>query len=169
MKKILAALLLACTFCASAFAEGSPLYGGVMLGSSSIGSYSSTAIGGFLGYKLQDIRLGSTGTLAVEGQYTSLGSIPYSNNFSSFGVDAVAMIPLQGVPNLSVFGKLGLNNITGNFHCNGLCSYSDSSGLVVDAGIGAQYKFTRDVSGRVGYQYYDSNFSALYVAAVFNF
>jgi hypothetical protein len=171
MKKILmlAAALLAFSMAASAFADESPFYAGVSLGSSSIESSSSTAVGALVGYKLQGVKLGGTGSLAIEAQYTSLGSITHSDHFSSFGLDAVGLFPISSAPNLSVFGKLGVNDIAGDFHCDATCSYSKNSGLQLDFGFGAQYKFTRDFGVRVGYQYYDSNFDAVYAAAVFNF
>lgn len=169
MKKILVAVLLAFSIAAPAFAQESPFYAGISLGSSEVGSSSSTAVGAFLGYKLQGVKLGNTGSLAIEGQYTSLGSMTYSDHFSSLGVDGVAMLPINSVPNLSVFGKLGVNDIAGDFHCNAFCSYSKSSGLQLDAGFGAQYMFTREIGMRVGYQYYDSNVDAIYAAAVFHF
>jgi len=108
-------------------------------------------------------------TLALEGQYTSLGSDGYGDNFSSIGVDAVALFPIKSVQNLSVFGKLGINSISGNFSCGRFCSYTSSSSLVFDLGFGAQYKLSREFSVRAGYQYYDSNFDAVYVAGVYNF
>jgi hypothetical protein len=154
---------------APAFAAESPFYAGISLGSSDIESSSSTAVGAFLGYKLQGITLGNSGSLAIEGQYTSLGSVAYSDHFSSLGVDAVAMLPISSVPNLSAFGKVGVNDISGDFHCGAVCSYSKHSGLQLDLGFGAQYKFTPEFGVRIGYQYYDSNVDAVYAAAVFHF
>jgi hypothetical protein len=169
MKKLFAAVLLAFSFAVSVSAQESPFYAGVSLGSSDIGSSTSTAVGAFVGYKLQDAKLAGTGSLAIEAQYTSLGSFTYSDHFSSFGVDGVALFPIGSVPNLSAFGKVGVNDITGDFRCGTFCSYSKSSGLQLDFGFGAQYKFTRDFGLRVGYQYYDSNISTIYAAAVFHF
>jgi hypothetical protein len=169
MKKVLLAALLALSVAAPAFADESPFYAGVSLGSSSIGSSDSTAVGALVGYTLQGIKLGGTGSLAVEAQYTSLGSMTYSDHFSSFGVDAVAMLPISPVPHLSAFGKLGVNDIRGDFHCGTFCSYSKNTGLNLDFGFGAEYKFTREFGLRVGYQYYDSNVDAVYAAAVFHF
>ncbi len=169
MKKILAAALLALTTATSAFAAESPFYAGVSLGPSDLGSSNSTAVGAFVGYTLQGIKLANTGSLAIEGQYTSLGSFTYSDHFSSFGVDAVALFPISSVPKLSVFGKLGVNAITGDYHCGTFCSYSKRSGPQLDFGFGAQYKFTPEFGMRVGYQYYDSNISTIYAAAVFHF
>ncbi|MGZ5802408.1 MAG: outer membrane beta-barrel protein, partial [Burkholderiaceae bacterium] len=91
MKKLLAAISLMLSMAAPAFADESPFYAGVSLGPSDIGSSSSTAVGAFVGYKLQNVKLGSTGSLAIEGQYTSLGSFTYSDHFSSLGVDGVAL------------------------------------------------------------------------------
>lgn len=169
MKKILAAVALALTMTASAFAAESPFYASISLGSSDIESSSSTSVGALVGYTLQGVKLGGTGSLAIEAQYTSLGSITYSDHFSSLGVDAVGLFPISTVPNLSVFGKAGVNDIAGDFHCGTFCSYSKNSGLQLDFGFGAQYKFTRDFGMRVGYQYFDSNFDTVYAAAVFNF
>lgn len=170
MKKLFAAALLSTTAAASTYAaDESPFYVGAALGSSSIASNSSTSLGIYAGYTLQHVKLGGTGSLAIEAQYTSLGSITYSDHFSSFGVDAVASLPISSMPNLSVFGKLGVNNISGDFRCGTFCSYSKSSGLQLDAGFGGQYKINRDVALRVGYQYFDSDFSTIYVAAQFHF
>jgi len=168
MKKIVAAMLLALSVAGPAVAE-SPFYAGAMLGPSSIGSSSSTAIGVFGGYKIPDIKLGGTGSLGIEAQFTSLGSMDYSDDFTTFGLDAIALFPLSGAPNLSLFGKIGINNISGDFRCGPYCSYSSSSGLNLGLGFGGQYKFTREFSLRFGYQYYDTNFDALYAAAVFHF
>ena len=170
LQKLFAAAVLTLSCITTAFAAGeSPFYVGAALGSSSVGPSDSTSVGAFIGYKLQGVTLGGAGSLAVEAQYTSLGSISYSDNFDSFGVDAVASFPIHSLPNFSVFGKLGVNNISGNFRCGPYCSYSNSSGLVLDFGFGGQYKFTRDFSVRAGYQYFDSNFSTIYAAAVFQF
>jgi hypothetical protein len=169
MKKVLATLLLAISVATPVFAAESPFYAGVSLGPSDLGSSSSTAVGAFVGYTLQGIKLANTGSLAIEGQYTSLGSFTYSDHFSSFGVDAVAMFPISPVPNLSAFGKLGVNAITGDYHCGTFCSYSKRSGPQLDFGFGAQYKFTPEFGVRLGYQYYASNISTIYAAAVFHF
>ncbi|MGZ3241793.1 MAG: outer membrane beta-barrel protein [Burkholderiaceae bacterium] len=169
MKKLLAAISLMLSMAAPAFADESPFYAGVSLGPSDIGSSSSTAVGAFVGYKLQNVKLGSTGSLAIEGQYTSLGSFTYSDHFSSLGVDGVALFPIDPVPKLSAFGKLGLNTIIGDYHCGTFCSYSKRSGPQLDFGFGAQYKFTPEFSLRAGYQYYDSNIDTIYAAAIFHF
>jgi len=169
MKLLFAATLLTLSITAPAFAEESPFYAGALLGPSDIESSSSTAVGAFVGYKLQNVKLGNTGSLAIEGQYTSLGSITYSDHFSSFGVDAVAMFPIDTIPKLSAFGKLGVNDITGDFHCGTFCSYSRNTGLNLDFGFGAEYRFAPEFGLRAGYQYYDSNFDTIYAAAVFHF
>jgi opacity protein-like surface antigen len=169
MKKLLAATLLASTLAAPAFADESPWYLGGSIGSSDIGSSSSTAVGVLLGYKLQGVNLGGTGSLAIEGQLTGLGSTSYSDRFTSLGVDAVASFPIRPVPNLSLYGKAGLNNISGDFHCGTFCSYSKSSGLQFDYGLGGEYRFTREFGLRVGYQSYDSDIDSVYATAVFHF
>jgi opacity protein-like surface antigen len=168
MKRSLFTIFLLFVIAAPAFAGTGPVYGGLSLGPSSIASSSSTAIGLTLGYRLENVKLGRNGNLAVEGQYTSLGSA-YGGNFSSIGVDAVALFPIQGSKDISLFGKLGLNTIHGDFACGPLCSYSTSSGLVLDVGFGAQFKLRPKIDLRVGYQYYDTNFDAIYAAALFNF
>lgn len=169
MKAVYVAVLLIFTSVAPALAATGPVYGGVSVGPSSIASSSSTAVGIFAGYKFENVRMSSLGTLAMEGQYTSLGSDAYGDNFSSIGVDAVAFFPIRTVENLSLFGKLGLNSISGSFSCGSLCSYSSSSGLVVDIGFGGQYKLSPEFGIRAGYQYYDTNFDAFYVAGTYNF
>jgi hypothetical protein len=168
MKRILFTIFLIFDIAAPAFAGNSPVYGGLSLGPSSIASSSSTAIGLIIGYRLENVKLGGNVNLAAEGQFTSLGSA-YGGNFSSFGVDAVALFPIQGDKNISLFGKLGLNTINGDFACGTLCSYSSSSGLVLDAGFGAEFRFRPDINLRLGYQYYDTNFDSIYAAALFNF
>jgi opacity protein-like surface antigen len=169
MRKLLLAVLLTLGTAAPALAGESPVYAGLLIGPSSIASSSSDAIGIFAGYKLENVRMGQGGTLAVEAQVTSLGSDAWGDNFSSIGADAVALFPIQTAPNLSIFGKLGLNSISGSFSCGNRCSYSSSSGLVFDAGLGIQYKLTHEFSIRAGYQYYDTNFDAVYAAAIYNF
>lgn len=169
MKRIYATVLLAFAFASPVFAADTPFYGGLSFGPSSIASSSSTAIGVFAGYKLNNVNIAGIGTLALEGQYTSLASNLYGDNFSSVGVDAVALFPIKTAQNLSVFGKLGLNSISGNFSCGNLCSYTSSSGLVFDLGFGGQYKLSPEFSIRAGYQHYDNNLSAIYAAGIYNF
>ncbi|MGB8409154.1 MAG: outer membrane beta-barrel protein [Gallionella sp.] len=169
MKRIYATVLLAFAFASPVFAADTPFYGGLSIGPSSIASSSSTAIGIFAGYRLNNVKMGGMGTLALEAQYTSLGSDLYGDNFASVGVDAVAFFPIKTAQNLSIFGTLGLNSISGNFSCGNLCSYTSSSGLVLDAGFGGQYRLSSEFSVRAGYEYYDNNFSALYAAGIYNF
>jgi opacity protein-like surface antigen len=169
MKKIFVAIFLTFVVVEPVFSDQTPFYAGVSIGPSSIASSSSTAVGIFAGYKLENVKMGGSGTLAIEGQYTSLGSDAYSDSFSSIGVDAVALFPIRTVRNLSVFGKLGLNSISGNFLCGNFCSYTSSSGLVFDIGFGAQYKLSPEFSVRAGYHYYDTNFDSFYAAGIYNF
>lgn len=169
MRNIYLSIALALAVASPALAADSPVYGGVLIGPSSIASFSTTAVGVFAGYKLNNVKIPGMESLALEGQYTSLGSDGYGDNFSSVGVDAVALFPIRPVQNLSVFGKVGLNSISGNFSCGRFCSYTSSSGLVFDLGFGAQYRLPHEFSVRAGYQYYDNNFDAFYVAGIYNF
>lgn len=190
MKKIFAAVLLSFAIASPAIAGDTPFYAGVSLGSTSLPSTSTTALGIFVGYKFDKSDtpfMGDVGTLAVEGQYTTLGSdnvnagfpgnsFTATDNYYTLGVDVVAMFPIKPVKNLSVFGKLGFNNVNANSSCIGTgvyagttCSYSASSGINLGIGAGAQYEINRDFAVRAGYQSYSSSISTVYAAGIYNF
>lgn len=182
MKNKFFAIALLSILSAPTFAVDNPYYVGVSAGSanySGIASTSGTAVGGFFGYKLND-------RFAVEAQYTSLGSptlISYSDGLgtmtgsasvSSIGVDAVYSWPLA--KDFSVFGKLGYANNTISASCSGTGAYTGySCGSValastgLDYGLGLQYMVTSNIGVRGGYQVYEADISALYVAGLFSF
>lgn len=190
MKRVIVAVLLSSMVVAPAFADNSPYYAGVSLGSSSLPASSTSAFGIFAGYKLDKSMtpfMNNVGTLAIEGQYTSLGSDTASTSFagntltataqySTIGVDAVAMIPIKSVNNLSAFGKLGFNDVSASTSCSGTgiyagtaCSYSASSGINLGYGLGVQYNVNREFDVRAGYQSYASSVSTIYAAGIYNF
>ena len=192
MKKVLAAVLLSAAVTTPALAGDLPVYGGVSLGSSSLGNSSSgTAVGFFAGYKLNKSQtpfMGDKGSLAIEGHYTTLGSDTYSSGFggstfsvtakySSIGVDAVALFPIASVQHLSAFGKLGFASTSASISCSGTGAFAgvgcagvadpSTTGLVY--GLGVQYDVDSKIGVRAGYQSYASDASTIYAAALYNF
>ncbi len=182
MKKIIATALLCSVVSAPAFAGSSPIYAGVMFGSTTVSSYNSmTSTGVYVGYKLDQV-------LSVEGQYTKLGDVAaysISNSsgtldskisLSSIGVNVVGTFPTKVVENLSVFGKLGFAKSNASLSCSGTGVYARVSCPAYSAatsslvyGLGAQYDVTKEIGVRAGYQTYASDTSSLYVSAQYNF
>ncbi len=177
MKQLVLASLLSALFIAPVYAAESPLYVGLLVGPSSVGNSSALAIGGLVGYKLAPFM--NTGTISVEGQITSLGSDKYISlgrtidaQYTSIGVDAVAMFPLPNVKNVSVFGKLGIASTSSSVNCNGctganIIGNTSVSNLVF--GFGGQFAVDKHIAIRGGYQTYASNASNIYVAGIYNF
>jgi opacity protein-like surface antigen len=191
MKKIVSVFALFASMIASASVQAAgPFYGGVSLGSTSLPTTSTTAIGFMGGYKLdrsQTSFMRDLGTMSIEAHYTMLGEDAYSTGFAGFGtmsykvkyasmgVDAVALFPIKSVQNVSAFAKLGFANTSASTSCSGTGFYAgvgctavgSASGLVW--GVGAQYDVDRQIAVRAGYQTYASNVTTLYVAALYNF
>ena len=102
--------------------------------------------------------------LAIESSFGDTGrtkasfdGIGVSNKTQSFTIAALGIYPVD--KQVELFGKLGAhstrNKITASVEANGL-NLSDSesrnaSGLL--AGVGAQYRFTPNLLGRVEYEY----------------
>jgi opacity protein-like surface antigen len=163
MKKIALVSLMA-LFVAPSYAQD--MYAGLKLGSSSYGLASTTAIGGFFGYHLNEVDK----HLSVEGEVMSLGSTTYlgtNQSISSFGVNGVYSYPID--PKFSVFGKAGLSWVQWTYSNpnNRNAAWNGTySSLGLNLGAGAEYKITPQFAVRGGY---DSDTSLLYAAGMVNF
>ncbi len=181
-KIITAALLLSAVIATPAVAADLPIYVGGSMGTTTSSTQPMMTFGGLVGYKLDKSATPfmASGSLAIEGHYTSLGSASvdlganssYYITFQSMGVDAVAMFPISAVKNLSAFGKLGFatTSITYTYSTNGIDSTpitSAASSLVY--GFGAQYDLDNKLAVRAGYQTYSALASNIYVSGIYSF
>lgn len=170
MKKIIAAVLLSSSFfTAPAFAAtaatGDSFYAGVQLGSG------FGVLGGFMLDK----------NIAVELDYTNYGGNAHNNcgggnncrgfydtySYSSLGGYLLGSVTLPQTPALSLFGKIGLVRTTISARSGNSYYYVNDTNPAF--GLGAQYDFTKKVSGRLGLDlntYFSSN---LYIGAYYKF
>lgn len=156
MKKIIAsALLFSAAVTTPAFAADTPFYIGAQVGDA------TSVLGGYQFDKM----------FSAELMYSN-----YNSYASSFGVSAVALLPLNlnGAPGLSAFGKVGVIRTTVEIpsFCviPGLCTPSmETSSTDIGFGVGAQYDFNASVSGRLGVDFGEYKSSDLYIGAIFKF
>jgi len=142
MKKIIMAMLLSAFVAAPAVAADAPFYAGVKLGSASnsITSETSSGFGVFGGYTFNPY-------LAVEGGYTSLGSVGSGLiSLNALEISAVGSFPIN--EQFFLFGKLGMASTT-------------ESGLGLSAtraaatfGFGGQYNISPTTGIRFGWDQY---------------
>jgi hypothetical protein len=157
MKKIIAsALLFSAVATAPALAADTPFYIGAQVGDA------TSVLGGYQFDKM----------FSAELMYSN-----YNSYASSFGVSAVALLPLNlnGAPGLSAFGKVGVIRTTVEVTVPTFCgfaicntTYSNSS-TDIGFGVGAQYDFNASVSGRLGVDFGEYKTSDLYIGAIFKF
>ncbi len=155
---------------AVAASKASPLYAGVNAGYTTLG----VAFGGLVGYKIDPslTPFMGKGGLAIEGNYTMLGSVAILTttlSFSSMGIDAVAMYPIEQVKNLSAFGKLGFARV--GFSCSGpFCSFMPNvSTMGLTYGGGGEYALSNNIAVRAGYLGSVSGSGMPYVSGIYNF
>ena len=185
MNKILAAaLLLSATITTPAYAAkvipapaakatpvsatNTPYYAGVLVGDAYFGV--------FAGYQIDkmwsaEVQYAKANVPDVSG---TLGGVPFSTkiNSSNITVSAVALFPITQVPNLSVFGKAGVErNSTEVTMTSGTVTTSIStSGIKLAAGAGVQYDLNKNISGRAGIGLLvDGDHKELYIAGIYKF
>lgn len=164
MKKLLAVVLLSTAIAAPALAEDSPFYAGVLAGDQYIG-----VLGGYQIDKIYAAEVHYARVLTPTVN-TGLGSIKTDN--SSIGAELVAMLPwkVQKVPELSFFGKGGLEYVynkvtTSTAAASGSVSNNE---LKLTLGGGAQYDVSKNFSARAGFGVMGSH-NDFYIAAIFRF
>ena len=133
-------------------------YGGVDLGSTKIDGFDDrkTSVGAFLGY-------GFNQNVAVEVGYRQLGKFEYGgydNKAKQTHVSVVGSFPLN--QQFSLYGRVGYNKVKVD------SPYADDvSGALY--GIGVNYRFAQDITGRVEFQKPTSDSTNVHVGIVFEF
>jgi len=146
LKKIAAAAALALVASSSFAAAPTAFYGGLDLGSTKIDDFDQdkASFGGFLGYGFNQF-------FAVELGYRYLGK------FDVFGTDikakqthlsVVGSYPLNA--QLDLYGRLGYNNLRAEAKVGNITYGDDTDGGLY--GIGLNYSFTPQLSGRIEVQ-----------------
>lgn len=161
-KKFAVAAALAFVASSSFAAAPTAFYGGLDLGATKIDDFddSKASYGGFLGYGFNQF-------FAVELGYRFLGK------FEVYGSDVkvkqthlsvVGSYPLNN--RLDVYGRLGYNNLDANSSSRNVAVDADDGGLY---GIGLNYNFNQQMSGRVEVQKPASNATTYNVGVVWKF
>ena len=163
LKKIAAAAALALVASSSFAAAPTAFYGGLDVGSTKIDDFDQdkTSFGGFLGYGFNQF-------FAVELGYRYLGK------FDVFGTDVkakqthlslVGSYPLNA--QFDVYGRLGYNNLRAEAKANGITYGDDTDGGLY--GIGLNYNFNPQLSGRFEVQKPSSDSTNYSVGVVWKF
>ncbi|TQK02796.1 outer membrane beta-barrel protein [Herbaspirillum sp. SJZ107] len=163
LKKIVAAAALALVASSSFAAAPTAFYGGLDVGSTKIDDFDQdkTSFGGFLGYGFNQF-------FAVELGYRYLGK------FDVFGTDVkakqthlslVGSYPLNA--QFDVYGRLGYNNLRAEAKAGGITYGDDTDGGLY--GIGLNYNFNPQLSGRFEVQKPSSDSTNYSVGVVWKF
>lgn len=155
MKKSIA--ILAITLSSSAMA-GEGWYIGATAGISNSNSASNVSawnnssndavVGALAGYQFNQ-------NFAIEGAYTGAGKFSnpaVSGKSDVLTVDAVGLLEIM--PAFDLYGKLGFGSATSK-SITGV-GYSGATHSALTYGAGVQYNATRQISARLGYDYYQS-------------
>lgn len=163
LKKFAAAATLALVASSSFAAAPTAFYGGLDVGSTKIDDFDQdkTSFGGFLGYGFNQF-------FAVELGYRYLGK------FDVFGTDVkakqthlslVGSYPLNA--QFDVYGRLGYNNLRAEAKAGGITYGDDTDGGLY--GIGLNYNFNSQLSGRFEVQKPSSDSTNYSVGVVWKF
>jgi hypothetical protein len=163
LKKFAAAAALALVASSSFAAAPTAFYGGLDVGSTKIDDFDQdkTSFGGFLGYGFNQF-------FAVELGYRYLGK------FDVFGTDVkakqthlslVGSYPLNA--QFDVYGRLGYNNLRAEAKAGGITYGDDTDGGLY--GIGLNYNFNSQLSGRFEVQKPSSDSTNYSVGVVWKF
>ncbi len=159
MKKLLAVVLLSTVIVTPALAE--PFYVGGMAGDQYLGILG--------GYQFDKMFAGEVhyATELTPDVNIAGGSIKKDNY--SLGADVVVTLPwkVQKVPELSFFGKGGLEYVSTKVTTTGLPTVTTTE-VKLTLGGGAQYDVTKNFSARAGLGILGSH-KDLYVAAIYKF
>ena len=158
MKKLLAIVLLSAATITPALAD--PFYVGGFAGDQYLG-----VLGGYQFDKMFAGEVHYAKVLTPDVN-TPIGSVTTDNY--SLGADVVVTLPwkVQKVPELSFFGKGGLEYVSTKVTTNGLGVTTTEVKLTL--GGGAQYDVTKNFSARAGLGILGSH-KDLYVAAIYKF
>jgi len=161
-KKIAAAAALAFV-ASSAFAAPTAFYAGLDVGSTKVDGLSDNkaSFGGFLGY-------GFNQYIAAELGYRQHGTWDYQGvdiKLKQTHLSVVGSYPLNG--KLDVYGRLGYNKVTVEGSAGGFSASEDTTGALY--GIGLNYSFAPNISGRVEVQKPSSDSTNVGVGVVFKF
>jgi len=167
LKKIAAAAALALVASSSFAAAPVAFYGGVDVGATRVSDLDDTkaSVGAFVGY-------GINPNFAVEVGYRQLGKFDYDSYFGEIDaklkqthVSVLGFLPLN--PQTDVYARLGYNQVkvreTGYRY-----TYKEDADRVL-FGLGLNYSFSNQLSGRVEVQKAASNITNLSAAAVWKF
>jgi predicted porin len=154
-KKFAAAAALAFV-ASSAFAAPTAFYGGLDVGSTQIDHVndSKASFGGFVGY-------GFNQYIAVELGYRQLGKWD-DVKINQTHLSAVGSYPLNS--RFDIYGRLGYNNLSVNG--SGIDGNIGTGALI---GVGLNYSFAPNISGRVEVQKPSTDSTNLGVGVVFKF
>lgn len=163
LKKFAAAAALALVASSSFAAAPTAFYGGLDVGSTKIDDFdqNKTSFGGLLGYGFNQF-------FAVELGYRYLGK------FDVFGTDVkakqthlslVGSYPLNA--QFDVYGRLGYNNLRAEAKAGGITYGDDTDGGLY--GIGLNYNFNAQLSGRFEVQKPSSDSTNYSVGVVWKF
>jgi OOP family OmpA-OmpF porin len=105
--------------------------------------------GAFLGHNVND-------WFALEIGYTYLGETKFDNNavIEQDAIDLVGKFSIDLTESIDIFAKLGGSHYMTDGK-KSLSSLSDNN-IVMTAGVGLEYFFTKNISTRLEYQYYNS-------------
>jgi opacity protein-like surface antigen len=161
-KKFAAAAALAFV-ASSAFAAPTAFYAGLDVGSTKIDNFgdSKASAGGFLGY-------GFNQNFAVELGYRQLGSWDVEGvdlKAKQTHLSLVGSYPLNA--KLDLYGRLGYNQLRAEASYGGYTAGEDTTGALY--GIGLNYSFAPNISGRLEVQKPSSDSTNVGVGVVFKF
>ena len=163
LKKIAAAAALALVASSSFAAAPTAFYGGLDVGSTKIDGFddNKTSFGGFLGYGFNQF-------FAVELGYRQLGKWdfgPVDLKAKQTHLSVVGSYPLNA--QLDLYGRLGYNNLRAEASAGGVTYGDDTDGGLY--GIGLNYNFTPQLSGRIEAQKPSSDSTNYSVGVVWKF
>ena len=163
LKKIAAAAALALMASSSFAAAPTAFYGGLDVGSTKIDGFddNKTSFGGFLGYGFNQF-------FAVELGYRQLGKWdfgPVELKAKQTHLSVIGSYPLNA--QLDVYGRLGHNNLRAEASAGGVTYGDDTDGGLY--GIGLNYNFTPQLSGRIEAQKPSSDSTNYSVGVVWKF
>ena len=170
MKNLALALLLSSALAAPAFAADSPVYVGLQIG--------DRIVSGFAGYQIDKMYSVEAHYSTVQVPNINLPGIATTTSNSQIGVEGVAMFPLtiNGAPNLSVFGKLGVERSTYTVDVAFANSPQLNNSITttetkLTLGGGVQNAFTKNLSGRAGLGLIGANSTTtgIYIAGIYKF
>jgi opacity protein-like surface antigen len=163
LKKIAAAAALALVASSSFAAAPTAFYGGLDVGSTKIDGFddNKTSFGGFLGYGFNQF-------FAVELGYRQLGKWdfgPVELKAKQTHLSVIGSYPLNA--QLDVYGRLGYNNLRAEASAGNVTYGDDTDGGLY--GIGLNYNFTPQLSGRIEAQKPSSDSTNYSVGVVWKF